>query len=144
MYKTIDFLFSSFVKTSIYGHKLHNKEFCESDIYFVIFIFLGVFIALTVGACCFVLANWGIVFEKYESIFIILSISGLISGAFVYQAKEGDFIENKLATIEPKSEEEMKKYCKHALFTKILPCCTYPVILELICYLLQVFVFHRG
>ena len=144
MYKIIDYLFSSFVKTSIYGHKLHNKEFCESDIYFVIFIFWGVFIALTVGACCFVLANWGIVFEKYESIFIILSISGLISGAFVYQAKEGDFIENKLATIEPKSEEEMKKYCIRVAITKFLPFICYAIMLMFLCYLLQVFVFHRG
>ena len=112
--------------------------------YLVIFISLGMFIALTFGACCFVLANLGIVFEKRAIAFIILSISGLISGAFVYQAKEGDFIENKLATIEPKSEEEMKKYCKHAMLTKILPCCTYPLILEIICYLLQVFVFHKG
>jgi hypothetical protein len=144
MYKTIDFLFSYFVNMIIYSRRLNKKEFIISDVYVGIFWFFFQFIGATLGACTFVLVNLGITLEKWQWVSISLPLSCLISGAFVHQAKKRGFIENKLATIEPKSEEEMKKYCIRVAITKFLPFICYAIMLMFLCYLLQVFVFHRG
>jgi hypothetical protein len=143
MYKFIDFLFGSFVKTTVYGNKLNNSEFSNSQLYLAIFIFFYAFIIITLGACDFVIVNLGIIFNKIGSTCIALFISTLVAGIITYQAKQKNFVENKVAAVEPKSEKEMKKYVKYTMLTKIIPICFYPLILMFICYLLQVFVFHR-
>ena len=143
MYKFIDFLFGYFVKTAVYGNKLNNSEFSSSQLYLVIFMILYTFIGITLGACYFVIVNLGIVFNKIGITCICIIISILVAGIITYQVKHEKFVENKVAATEPKSEKEMKKYVRNAMLTKFIPFCFYPLILMSICYLLQVFVFHR-
>lgn len=143
MYKTIDFLFSYLVKLIIYSRRLNKKEFRISDVYVGIFWFFFEFIIVSLGACTFVLVNLGITIERHEAAFIATIISILVSKVFIHHAKKKNFVENKLATIEPKSDKDMKKYCIHVAITKILPSLFYPLILMFLCYLLQIFVFHR-
>lgn len=143
MYKVIDFLFSYFVNMIIYSRRLNKKEFCVSDVYWGLFWFFFQFIGATLGACIFVLVNCGFVFTKTQAVCISLIISILVSKVFISQAKKKGFVENKLATIEPKSDEGMKKYCIHVAITKFLPFVCYSMILMFLCYLLQIFVFHR-
>jgi len=142
MYKIIDFLFSWFVKMRIYDHTLYKKELKLSQLYFPIFITLYAYILITLGACAFVLVDSGIIFDKVESLYIAMIIAIVLSGAFVYQAKRKHFVENKLATIEPKSDEEMNKYITHVSSIKLILFSSYPLMLMLICYLLSTYVFN--
>lgn len=149
MYKIIDLLFSSYVNMTIYRNRIYEEEnrthkelFNESSAYFVIFVLFSELIVFTLGACDFVLVNLGAEFDGYEAVFIIVPISLLVSEVFVYKAKKKHFFENKLAVIETRSSNKMKKYIFRASFIFLIPFFFYPLMLGLICYLLYIFVFH--
>ena len=136
MNKIIDFLFSCYTNTQIYVFKLHKKDFKESYVYAFMFIFLFGIVAVTSLACFFQI-KWDISFNKVPTTCIVLFISALIATTFVYKAKNDKFVENKLATIEPKSDKEMKEYISHATFTKFLPFCFYVYFIKFICRIIN-------
>lgn len=141
MYKIIDFLFSYYVRVGIYGNRLHKNEFHKSYAYISIFLLIFGTLAITSAVCLNL--NLGITFDKNVVQWIALIISSLVAGVFVYKARKEKFVENQLAMIEPKSDEEMKEYIIHALFTKFFPLCFYAWGLKFICRLLNVFIFNK-
>ena len=143
IYKIISFLFSWYVNMIIYDHTLYKKELNLSRLYLPMFIFLYGYILITLGICAFIVVNLGINFNKVESLCFAMFISIMIATTFISYAKKRHFVENKLAIAKPKSDTEMKKYITHNALPKLLIFCSYPLIAVIICYLLEIFIFHK-
>lgn len=93
-----------------------------------------------IGGTCLNL-NLGLTFNRDVAFSIVFILASLVAGVFVYKAKKEKFVENEFATIEPKSDEEMKEYMMHVAI-KIFPFCFYAPVLKFICRLLNTYVFN--
>lgn len=148
MNKIIDFLFSDIVTSVIYAHRMksdknNNRRRISSiaDIYVTLFIFMEMYIGMSITMCVVILQDLNII-DSNGCIYTII-IMFLVPGILIYQANKEHYIKNKIATIEPKSNEEIKKYCNRFGLTKLLPALAFLFILMFTTFLLHTYVFHN-
>jgi len=131
------------VKALICAKEVRREDHDVCRLYTIIFSFFFMTLGFSLGGLIFVFVNLGIHIDRINTSVIAIGICAMVSFRACRNAQRMNFIEDCEREIEGYSLEKMKKYINRIMLGMYLPISLYPLLVVFVCYLLQVYVFHK-